>query len=100
GRAVAYRGVALVVLFLVSVVFAGLYFAFPQCTQNGIKAVTSLTAKLVEGFASSGAPVKANSMNSQQAHITALDGTVRVKKASSHSWVTAYYTVPSDQVQA
>src|SRR6266576_2802759 len=80
-----------------SVFFAGLYFAFPQFTQNGIKSVTSLTAKLMEGFASSGAPVKANSMNSQQAHITALDGTVRVKKASSNSWVTADYNVPLDK---
>src|SRR5947208_16985105 len=80
-----------------SVFFAGLYFAFPQFTQNGIKSVTSLTAKLVEGFASSGAPVKANSMNSQQAHITALDGTVRVKKASSKSWVTADDNVPLEK---
>src|SRR5207248_2604573 len=80
-----------------SVFFAGLYFAFPQFTQNGIKSVTSLTAKLMEGFASSGAPVKANSMNSQQAHITALDGTVRIKKASSNAWVHADYNVPLEK---
>ena len=36
-------------------------------------------------------------MNSQQAHITALDGTVRVKKASSNSWVTADYNVPLEK---
>src|SRR5207247_8076691 len=66
-------------------------------TQNGIKSVTSLTAKLMEGFAGSGAPVKANSMNSQQAHITALDGTVRIKKASSNAWVHADYNVPLEK---
>src|SRR5437667_3308535 len=96
-KTVTYRSVALGILFLMSIFFAGLYFAFPQFTQNGIKSVTSLTAKLMEGFASSGAPVKANSMNSQQAHITALDGTVRVKKASSNSWVTADYNVPLEK---
>src|SRR5437773_4034304 len=96
-KTVTYRSVALGVLFLMSVFFAGLYFAFPQFTQNGIKSVTSLTAKLVEGFARSGAPVKANSMNSQQAHITALDGTVRVKKSSSNTWVTADYSVPLEK---
>jgi len=46
-KTVTYRSVALGVLFLMSVFFAGLYFAFPQFTQNGIKSVTSLTAKLV-----------------------------------------------------
>ena len=36
-------------------------------------------------------------MSSQQAHITALDGTVRVKKASSNSWVNADYSVPLEK---
>jgi hypothetical protein len=96
-KTVTYRSVALGVLFLISVFSAGLYFAFPQFTQNGIKSVTSLTGKLMERFASSGAPVKANTMNSQQAHITALDGTVRIKKASGNSWVNADYSVPLEK---
>jgi hypothetical protein len=36
-------------------------------------------------------------MNSQQAHITALDGTVRVKKSNSNSWVAADYNVPLEK---
>src|SRR5439155_8880817 len=35
--------------------------------------------------------------NMQQAHITALDGTVRIKKASSNSWVRADYSVPLEK---
>src|SRR5437762_13810109 len=58
-KTVTYRSVALGILFLMSVFFAGLYLAFPQFTQNGLKSVTSLTAKLMEGLASSGAPVNA-----------------------------------------
>src|SRR2546422_3867660 len=42
-------------------------------------------------------PAKAGAMSSQQAHITALDGTVRVKKANSNSWVTADYNVPLEK---
>ena len=33
----------------------------------------------------------------QQAHFTALDGTVRVKKANSNSWITADYNVPLEK---
>src|SRR5437762_10209271 len=36
-------------------------------------------------------------MNSQQSHIAALDGTVRVKKSNSNSWVTADYNVPLEK---
>src|SRR6202045_1918169 len=33
----------------------------------------------------------------QQAHFTALDGTVRVKKGNGNSWVGADYNVPLDK---
>src|SRR6185369_7744619 len=33
----------------------------------------------------------------QQAHITALDGTVRVKKANSNTWVNADYNIPLEK---
>jgi len=36
-------------------------------------------------------------MSAQQAHITALDGTVRVKKANSNTWVPADYNVPLEK---
>src|SRR5581483_10654260 len=43
-----------------------------------------------------GSPIKSG-VNSQQAHITALDGTVRVKKANSNSWITADYRIPLEK---
>src|SRR6202044_85677 len=36
-------------------------------------------------------------ITAQQAHFTALDGTVRVKKGTGNSWVTADYNVPLDK---
>ena len=36
-------------------------------------------------------------MSSQQAHFTALDGTVRVKKANGNSWINADYNVPLEK---
>ncbi len=96
-KTVTYRSVALAVLFTLIVLFVGMNFAFPQFTQKGMKSVSSLGGSLLEAIAGAGGKVKSGSGSSQQAHITALDGTVRVKKASSNSWVTADYNVPLEK---
>ena len=88
---------ALVVLFAAVALFIGMNFAFPQFTQKGVKSVSKLGGSLLEMIAGAGGKAKSGSLNSQQAHITALDGTVRVKKASSNSWVTADYNVPLEK---
>jgi hypothetical protein len=67
-------------------------------TEAGVKAAENLGTRALEAVAgAAGTPVKSSAMNSQQAHITALDGTVRVKKSSSNSWVTADYSVPLEK---
>jgi hypothetical protein len=96
-KTVTYRSVALAVLFTLIVLFVGMNFAFPQFTQKEMKSVSNLGGSLLEAIAGAGGKVKAGSVSSQQAHITALDGTVRVKKASSNSWVTADYNVPLEK---
>lgn len=96
-KTVTYRSVALAVLFALILLFVGMNFAFPQFTQKGVKSVSNLGSSLLEAIAGAGGKVKTGTVNSQQAHITALDGTVRVKKASSNSWVTADYNVPLEK---
>jgi hypothetical protein len=97
-KTVTYRSVALMILAGLSVFFAGLHFAFPQFTENGIKAAGNLTSGLLEKVAgAAGSVEKTSAMNSQQAHFTALEGTTRVKKANSNSWVTADYSLPLDK---
>ena len=97
-KTVTYRSVALTILAILLVFFIGLHFAFPQFTENGMKAAGSLASHVLEAVAgAAGSPAKAGPMNSQQAHITALDGTVRVKKANGNSWVTADYNVPLEK---
>lgn len=96
-KTVTYRSVALAVLFAAVVLFIGMNFAFPQFTQKGVKSVSKLGNSLLEMIAGAGGKAKSGTLNSQQAHITALDGTVRVKKASSNSWVTADYNVPLEK---
>jgi hypothetical protein len=96
-KTVTYRSVALVVLFVVVFLLIGMNFAFPQLTQKGVKSVNKLGSSLLEIIAGAGGKAKSGSLNSQQAHFTALDGTVRVKKATSNSWVTADYNVPLEK---
>jgi hypothetical protein len=94
-KTVTYRSVALLVLLCLVVFFLGMRLTFPQFTDSGIKAVNNLGMKALEAVA--GAAPKPGSLNSQQAHFTALDGTVRVKKANASSWVTADYSLPLDK---
>src|SRR5579863_2291018 len=72
-----------------------MHLTFPQFTDNELKAANSLGMRALEAVA--GAAPKPGSLNSQQAHFTALDGTVRVKKANASSWITADYSVPLDK---
>jgi len=96
-KTVTYRSVLLMVLAGVVVLFAGMRLAFPQFTENATKTVDNAAMHLLEVVASNGMPVKSSVMNSQQAHFTALDGTVRVKRANSNSWTTADYSVPLEK---
>jgi hypothetical protein len=97
-KTVTYRSVALVILAVMLIFCVGLRFAFPQFTESGVKAASNLTTSLLEKVAgAAGTSAKSGVMNSQQAHITALDGTVRVKKSNSNSWVAADYNVPLEK---
>ena len=96
-KTVTYRSVALTVLAGLSIVFICMRLAFPQFTDNGIKAAGGLSRHVLEWVAGAGAQAKPRTMNSQQAHFTALDGTVRVKKANASNWTTADYSIPLEK---
>src|SRR5450432_940460 len=71
---------------------------FPQFTDSGVKAVSNLTGGMLEKVAGlGGGSHKSDVMSSQQAHFTALDGTVRIKKGSSNSWSNADYNLPLEK---
>jgi len=96
-KTVTYRSVVLAILGVAILFSIGVRFAFPQFTANGLKAADNFGNKLLEVVAGAAGPVKSGAVSSEQAHITALDGTVRVKKANSNSWVNADYNVPLDK---
>ena len=97
-KTVTYRSVLLLVLAGCLIFVVTLHFAFPQFTDNGIKATGKLFDILLERIAGAApGPEKAGSGVSQQAHFTALDGTVRVKKANGNSWTNAEYSLPLEK---
>ena len=84
---VTYRSVLLAILIVVVVVSFILYLLFPQQTQDLLaKAGNAVTRML--GRASQNADKKAADA---AATFTQIDGTVRVKKANSNTWINADY---------
>ena len=84
-KQVTYRSVVLALLGVVLLLAAGMHLAFPQFTDNTVKAVGRLSTTLLERVAGLAPPLKGPSVAvSQQAHFTALDGTVRVRKGKRH----------------
>ena len=72
--------------------------AFPKFTDSTVKAVGQLSAGLLEKVAGLAPPLKGPSAAvSQQAHFTALDGTIRVRKGNGNSWINADYNVPLEK---
>ena len=94
---VTYRSVALLIL-AVAVVFAiAMRVAFPQFTENSLKAGEGAASKILERIAGMHSSNGSGVSIGQQAHFTALDGTVRVKKSNGNSWVTGDYSIPLEK---
>lgn len=96
-RTVTYRSVVLMVVAVLLAIAVAMHFTFPQVTDAGVKQVSKLTDRLLEGIAGEAGTEKASPATSRQAHFTNLDGVVKVKKANSNSWVTANYSLPLEK---
>ena len=94
---VTYRSVVLLSLAAAAVFLVVLRVTFPQFTENGLKAGESAANKLLERVAGMAPTTGSGLSTSQQAHFTALDGTVRVKKGNGNSWVKADYSIPLEK---
>ena len=82
-KTVTYRSVVLMMLGAVAIFFVLLHVIFPQFTDSTVRAAGRLSSGLLEKVAGLAPPLKTPSAQvSQQAHFTALDGTVRVRKSN------------------
>lgn len=94
-KTVTYRSVITFILAVVLAIGIATRFAFPEFSASTGKAVGSLFTNLLERVAAE--PSAKPAIVAQQAHITALDGTVRVKKANSNDWIKADYSIPLEK---
>jgi len=97
-KTVTYRSVLLALLAVVLVLGAAMHFAFPQFTDSTVRAAGVLTTDVLERIAGMApATNKSGAGMEKSARFTALDGTVRIKKSSSSTWITAAYDVPLEK---
>jgi hypothetical protein len=85
------------ILAAAAVLLVGVRLTFPQFTEHSIKAAGGVANKALERVAGMAPAAGSGVSTAQQAHFTALDGTVRVKKGTGNSWVTADYNVPLEK---
>ena len=97
-KTVTYRSVVLAILGVVLIFCAILHEVFPKFTDSTVKAAASFTSGVFEKVAGLAPPLRGPSVAvSQQAHFTALDGTIRVRKGNGNSWINADYNVPLEK---
>jgi hypothetical protein len=97
-KTVTYRSVIMALLGAGLIFFAVMHEAFPKFTDSTVKAAGHFSASLLEKVAGMAPPIKGSSaLVAQQAHFTALDGTIRVRKGNGNSWINADYNVPLEK---
>jgi len=94
---ITYRSVVLLIMAGLVIVGIVMRFTFPQFTANSVKASGNIVSKLLEHVAGMAPATGSGVVTAQQAHFTALDGTVRVKKGTGNSWVTAGFNIPLEK---
>ena len=94
---VTYRSLVLLISAVVIVFLVAVRFTFPQFSENTVQKASNVFGKLLERVAGMAPAVGTGGVTAQQAHFTALDGTVRVKKGDGNSWVVADYNIPLEK---
>src|SRR6185503_1800514 len=92
---ITYRSVLMGTLAVMSVAAIVMYFTFPDTTNRLIMSGQIGLERLLTkaGFFNSHDDQQVSDPGPQQAHFINIDGVVRVKKASSNTWVTADYSL-------
>jgi hypothetical protein len=92
---ISYRSVAMFLVLLVLIAATAAYFLLPA--WGPVLVAIDYAGRITDtlGFGTLGKRTGVAGL--QQAHFTALEGTVRVKKANSNTWVNADFSLPLDK---
>jgi hypothetical protein len=95
---ITYRSVLMGILLVLLLAGVVMYFAFPDTANKLIlSSQIGLGKVLAKMGVSNGSSSNAPEPGPQQAHFTNIEGTVRVRKATTNAWVTADYTLVLDK---
>ncbi len=94
---ITYRSVALFVVGVFVVAMIVMYFLFPEPTKAGMQKASSYFKLAMDKLGWGTADTSQSSKGPQQAHFTNIDGTVRVKKVNSNTWMKADYSLPLEK---
>jgi hypothetical protein len=93
-KTVTYRSVAVGVLVILLLAATLVNMVFPQVSKAGMQVMGNFLERIA---GSSGKGGSASGATAQQAHFTNYDGTVRIKKSNSNTWVAADYSLPLEK---
>jgi len=97
-KTVTYRSVIMTLLGAALIFGFVMHVAFPKFTDGTVKAAGDFSTGVLEKVAGLTPAFKGPTATiSQQAHFTALDGTIKVKKGNGNSWINADYNVPLEK---
>jgi len=90
---ITYRSVIMGILAILLLAGVVMYFAFP----GPVKSMLAAAQAQVNKWVGNPQPTQQIKAGPQQANFTAIEGTVRVKKAASNSWIDATQTTPLEK---
>ena len=96
---ITYRSVLLAILAFAAILATVSYILLPSQSKEVVAKTTEFLGDMLAkaGVVLDKAGKSDTTAGPQQAHFTALDGTVRVKKVNGNSWVTADYNLPLEK---
>ncbi len=94
---ITYRSVAIAIVAIFLLGCLVFYLLFPGPSRSIANGVSGVMTSVLEKIGLSTPSTKGPTAGGQQAHFTAIDGTVRVKKVNSNTWVNGDYSLPLEK---
>ena len=94
---ITYRSVAIAIVLLCLLAGFIFYVLFPGPSHSIANGVSGVVTSVFEKVGLVAPDKGKTTAGAQQAHFTAIDGTVRVKKVNSNTWITGDYSLPLEK---
>ena len=94
---ITYRSVAIIIVAVAVIAFCIAFITFPEPTKGAVHSANGYFTMFMEKVGLKIAENVRTPAGPKQAHFTAIDGTDRVKKVNSNTWVNGDYSLPLEK---